>query len=310
MWGMANHVFHPTAYHRTIGAHAAALKVADGDRITTLTLDAHGFDHENIKRDDDPNPMSGPFYVEGAKPGDTLAVHIEDIRMIRPMGWTRQGLAWNIVDPALVRAMPEREKILWQINPNSGRITLEKPTPALAEWSIAIDPMIGCFGVAPAESEVISTATSGPYGGNMDYRLFRIGTTAYFPVSEPGALFFIGDVHGAQGDGEIAGTGIETAAEVTFTVKVIKGQAIGWPRGETATDIFTVGNARPLEQALQHATSEMLAWLESGFGLDKISASHLLGMAVRYDVANVFNPAFSVACRIEKSWLAGFTRKA
>jgi amidase len=204
-----------------------------------------------------------------------------------------------------VRDMPEREKITWDIGGNG--ISLQKPGEALANWTIPVTPMIGCFGVAPAGGEMISTTTSGPHGGNMDYRLFGEGCTAMFPVSVPGALFFIGDAHGCQGDGEIAGTGIETSAEVEFKVQVIKQKPIGWPRGETADCIFTVGNARPLEQALQHATTEMLAWLESDYGLDRVSASHFLGMAVRYDVANVFNPAFSVACRIEKSWLQGLT---
>ena len=119
-----------------------------------------------------------------------------------------------------------------------------------------------------------------------------------------------GDVHGAQGDGEIAGTGIETSAEVQFTVKVIKGKPLAWPRGETAADIFTIGNARPLEQALQHATTEMLNWLEQDYGLDRLAASHVLGMAVCYDVANVFNPAFSVACRVAKTALAEQLRRS
>ena len=141
----------------------------------------------------------------------------------------------------------------------------------------------------------------------MDYRLFREGCTAMFPVAVPGALFFLGDAHGCQGDGEIAGTGIETSADISFRVRIIKKKLIDWPRGENADAIFTVGNARPLEQALQHATTEMLTWLEQDYGLDRTSASHLLGMAVRYDIANVFNPAFSVACRLEKRWLAGFS---
>ena len=296
---MATHRFTPTVFHPTMGAHDPVLRVASGDTIIASTLDAHGYDHENVKRGPDTNPMTGPFFVEGAEPGDTLSVEIKRIGMTRMMGWTRQGLAWNVVDPSAVRDMPVREKIFWRIG--NGRIALENPPAALKEWSVAIDPMIGCFGVAP-DGEVISTATSGTYGGNMDYRLFREGTTAYFPVSVAGALFLLGDAHGAQGDGEIAGTGIETSAEIEVTVRVLK-KSIGWPRGETADCIFTVGNARPLEEALQHATTEMLAWLEQDYGLDKISASHLLGMAVRYDVANVYNPAFSVACRIEKSWL-------
>jgi amidase len=297
---MATHRFAPTVFHPTMGAHEPVLRVKSGDTIITTTLDAHGHDHENVKRGPDTNPMTGPFFVEGAEPGDTLAVAIRRIGMNRTMGWTRSGLAWNVVEPAQVRDMPPRDKTFWMISHN--RIVLENPTAALNNWSIAVDPMIGCFGLAPVGGENISTATSGRYGGNMDYRLFREGTTAYFPVAVEGALFLLGDAHAAQGDGEIAGTGIETSAEIECTVTVLK-KSIGWPRGETADCIFTVGNARPLEQALQHATTEMLAWLEQDYGLDKVSASHLLGMAVRYDIANVFNPAFSVACRIEKSWL-------
>jgi amidase len=297
---MATHHFSPQVFHATLGAHEPVLRVNSDDSIVTTTLDAHGFDHANIKRGPDTNPMTGPFFVESAEAGDTLAVTIKRISMNREMGWTRQGLAWNVVDAAQVRDMPAREKIFWRIN--DGRAQLERPTVALKNWSIAVDPMVGCFGVAPAGGEFISTATSARHGGNMDYRLFREGTTAYFPVAVEGALFFLGDAHAAQGDGEIAGTGIETSAEVEVTVSVLK-QTIGWSRGETEEAIFTVGNARPLEQALQHATIEMLAWLEQSYGMDKVSASHLLGMAVRYDIANVFNPAFSVACRIEKSWL-------
>ncbi len=303
---MAEHRFAPQVFHGTIGCHAPVLKVADGDVVVTETLDAHGFDNGGIKRGSEPNPMSGPFFVEGAERGDALAVTIKRITMNRKTGWTRQGLAWNVVDPALVRDMPPREKITWDIG--SHGISLQAPSTVLKNWSVPISPMIGCFGVAPAGGEFISTATSGGFGGNMDYRLFGEGCTAMFPVSVPGALFFIGDAHGCQGDGEIAGTGIETSADVEFSVRIIKQKKINWPRGETADFIFTVGNARPLEQALQHATSEMLVWLESDYGLDRISASHFLGMAVRYDVANVFNPAFSVACRIEKRWLDALPR--
>jgi acetamidase/formamidase len=96
------------------------------------------------------------------------------------------------------------------------------------------------------------------------------------------------------------GTGIETSFEVEFTVRVIKGQKIGWPRGETADEIFAVGNARPLDQALQHATTEMMNWLAGDFGLDAVEASHILGQCVRFDIANVFNPAYSVACRLPR----------
>jgi amidase len=306
---MAIHRFQPHQFHGTLGAHAPVLRIADGDTVITTTVDAHGFDHDTVKRGGDTNPMTGPFFVEGAKPGDVLAVSIKHIRMNRRMGWTRQGLAWNAVDPARVRQMPERERTIWQIEDNAKVARLEKATEPLNGWTVPLKPMLGCFGVAPADGEFISTATSGQHGGNMDYNRFGEGATVYFPVAVEGALFCLGDAHAAQGDGEIAGTGIETSAEVEFTVAVKKGPVINWPRGEDAESIFTVGNARPLEQALQHATSEMLDWLAQDFGLDAVSASHLLGMHVRYDVANVFNPAFSVACRLDKQVLAAFPRR-
>jgi amidase len=118
-------------------------------------------------------------------------------------------------------------------------------------------------------------------------------------VSAPGALFYLGDGHAVQ-DGEIVGNGIETSFEIEFTVRVRKGRRIVWPRDETADFIFTVGNARPLDQALQHATSDLLDWLAVDFGLDAIAGSHLLGQRVRYDVANVLDPAYPAACQLAK----------
>ena len=168
---------------------------------------------------------------------------------------------------------------------------------------LPLEPMIGCFGVAPSLGQAISTATSGEHGGNMDYRLFGPGATVWFPVAAPGALFFLGDCHATQGDGEIVGTGIETCFEVEVRLTVEKQRRIVWPRGENADDIFTVGNARPLDQALQHATTEMLHWLGEDYGLDLNAASHLLGQVVRYDVGNVFDPAYTMSCRVAKKWL-------
>jgi acetamidase/formamidase len=119
----------------------------------------------------------------------------------------------------------------------------------------------------------------------------------------PGALFFVGDGHAVQGDGEIVGTGIEISFDVQFTVRLIKGQAIGWPRGEDTDCIFTVGNARPLDQAVQHATTEMLRWLIGGYGLDPIGASTLLGQCVEYDLGNIYDPAYTMVCKLPKRWL-------
>lgn len=300
---MTTHRFTPQHFFNTLGPHPPVLRIADGDSVIALTIDAHGFDADEVQTGHDPNPMTGPFYVEGAKPGDALEVTIDAITMTRRQGWTRQGLASHVVDPDQIAKLPPRDLIFWDIDRNAQQVSLRAAHAALAHWSVPLDPMIGCLGVAPDGGQAISTATSGPYGGNMDYRGIRAGTTLRFPVSEPGALFFLGDVHAIQGDGEIAGTGVETSAEVTFTVRVVQDARYGWPRGNDAEAIFTIGNARPLDQALQHATTEMLHWLAQDYGLDAIAASHVMAMSVRYDVANVFNPAYSVACRILKTAL-------
>ena len=301
---MTSKTFVPTIFYNSIGSHKPALLMSDGETIVTETLDAHGFDREGIKRADAPNPMTGPFYVSGAEPGDALLIRIDRITMIRSSGWTFQVLSPNVVNPNAVVRFPERQKTDWIIDIPMQRARLSNPPSTLRDWSVAVKPMIGCFGVAPAMGQAISTATSGPYGGNMDYRGLGAGVEIMFPVSVSGGLFFLGDVHAAQGDGEIVGTGIETAAEVQFTVEVLKKKPIACPRGSNTIEIFTIGNARPLEQALQHATTEMLDWLMQDYGLDEVAASHVMGQAVRYEIANVFNPAYSVVCRIRKDWLA------
>jgi acetamidase/formamidase len=163
---------------------------------------------------------------------------------------------------------------------------------------------MGCFGVAPPKGQIISTGTSGEYGGNMDYKELVSGVTVYFPVFSEGGLFHLGDGHAAQGDGEIVGTGVEISLDVRFTARVLKGKTIGWPRGESATHLFCIGNARPLEQALQHATTEMLTLLKEDYGLSATEASLLMGQAVEYEVANTYNPAYSVVCKISKTILS------
>jgi acetamidase/formamidase len=186
---------------------------------------------------------------------------------------------------------------------NRGTATLVEPQTALGAFELALCPMVGCFGVAPARGEAISTATSAEHGGNMDYRGFVQGVTVYFPVFVEGALFHIGDGHALQGDGEIVGTGIEISFDVEFTLTVHKGKTIRWPRGENQDYIFTVGNARPLDQAVQHATTEMLRWLQEDFGLDARGAHTLLGQCVEYDLANIFDPAYTMVCKVSKHLL-------
>ncbi len=300
---MAIHHFKPTAWHNVLGTLPPVLTVESGDTIVAETLDANGYDADGVQRTQPPNPMTGPFFVNGAEPGDALAVRIDALVPSRASGWTRGALAQHVVDPDRVETLPPRDKIFWHLDRNAGTARLETPTPNLSGWEIPFEPMIGCFGVAPALGQAFSTATSAENGGNMDYRRLGPGTTVWFPVAVSGALFFLGDGHARQGDGEIVGTGIETSFEMTVTLSVVKNRKQRWPRGEDAETIFAIGNARPLDQALQHATTEMLDWLTSDHGLGIAEASHVLGQCVRYDIGNVYDPAYTVACVLEKRWL-------
>ncbi len=306
---MKTYSFTPASYVHTMGNHSPVLRVSSNDRIITSCLDARGYDANNQQIVASGNPLTGPFYVEGAEPGDTLAVKLERITPSRRHGWSGWLLAAHVVEAAdvatLAQADTSDEAWNWDVDVTAGTARLDHSTSPWHERSLALAPMLGCFGVAPARGQAITSLTSGTHGGNMDYRGFQAGSTAYFPVFEPGALFFLGDGHAAQGDGEIIGTGIEISVNVEFRVRVVKHQRIRWPRGQDEHSIFTLGNARPLEQGLQHATSEMLHWLMEGYNLDVPHASLLLGFAGRYDLGNVINPAYTVVCKLPKQLLPG-----
>ncbi len=300
--------FQPDHYFITIGSHEPVLRIADGDTVITTTVDARGYDARREQVAPRGNPMTGPFYVEGAEPGDTLVVHLDRLMPNRAYGWSANVLAANVVEPEAVRELPPRDLAEWRVDGEAWTATLVSPQTKLGTLVLALSPMLGCFGVAPYDGQAISCATSAEHGGNMDYNGFKEGVTVYFPVFVPGALFHLGDGHAVQGDGEISGTGVEISMDVQFTVRVLKGKKIGFPRGENDEYIFTVGNARPLDQALQHATTEMLRWLQSDYGLDALGASILLGQCVEYDVGNVYDPAYTMICKIAKRRLADLPR--
>jgi len=300
---MARHSFAPQRYHRTLASHEPVLHVSSGDSILTTTVDARGYDSGGRQVCEPGNPQTGPFFVKEAAPGDTLAVRFERLTPSRGTGWTASAVAANVLDPDYVaRERPESETTEWTLDLAQSTARLSAPPPRLAALVLPLSPMIGCFGVAPPNGQAISTATSGQYGGNMDYRGFRQGVTAYFPVFVEGALFHIGDGHAVQGDGEIVGTGIETSFEVEMGLRVIKARKIRWPRGENETHLFTVGNARPLDQATQHATTEMVRWLGE-LGLEGNEGHLLLGQCVEYEIGNMFDPAYTVVCKLAKAVL-------
>ena len=300
------HDFEPTTFHVTIGSHEPVLRVASGDTVRTWCVDSGGYDARGEDITDGGNPQTGPFYVEGAEPGDTLSVRFDRISPNRARGVTGGLVAPHVVDPGLVPELDysAQEEVWWELDLDRGTARLQDPPAGLEELGeVPLEPMVGCFGVAPERGQAISTATSAEHGGNMDYRGFREGVTVFLPVAVDGALFHIGDGHALQGDGEIVGTGIEVSMDVEFTLEVLKGKGIRWPRADDGTFVMAVGNARPLDQAVQHATTELLALLKEDYGLEYAAASTLLGQFIRYDVGNVYDPAYTIVAKVEKGLL-------
>jgi acetamidase/formamidase len=302
---VATHDFEPTRFHVTLGSHEPVLRIASGDTVRTWTVDSSGYDREGNDLTPGGNPQTGPFFVEGAEPGDTLAVHLDRIEPNRRRGITGQVVALNVVDPWLAAELPDGTgPDWWTLDLERQTARMDSPPPGLESLGdLPLAPMVGCFGVAPPRGQAISAATSGEHGGNMDYRGFRAGVTVFFPVFAAGALFHLGDVHALQGDGEIVGTGIEVSADVKFSVELIKGKCIGWPRADDGEFVLAVGNARPFDQALQHATTELMRLLLGDYGLSYRASSALLGQCIRYEVGNVFDPAYTAVAKVPKRLL-------
>ena len=300
------HQFEATEYYNTFSfAHPPALRIRPGDRVVTRTIDAGGQDWNSDQVAQGPNPQIGPFYVEGAEPGDVLVVRLEKIEPNRDWAYSNTVLAPYAADPSFLRyeAEDEARRERWDVD-TEARVA-RPSTPALRAQGIEIPfrPMLGCVGVAPPRKEAVWTATPGEFGGNLDYFGMLEGVTVMLPVFEPGALLFIGDGHARQGEGEVLGNALEISMDVEFSVDLIKGGQIRWPRIETEDAIIVLGSARPLLQALQHATTELQRWLIADYGYDERGSSLLMGHVLEYEVVQVVDPHFTIAAKIPKSFL-------
>jgi acetamidase/formamidase len=299
------HRFEPEVFHNVFGGHGEVLSLSPGDRLVTSTVDAHGVDSKMRQVALRPNPLTGPFSVRGAEPGDTLVVHLEKILPNREIGWASNAIAPSLVDPDFARNVPEKEYVEWRVDGRKRRVLLTDAGWSSGTLELPLEPMLGCIGVAPKDGQILSSMTSAEHGGNMDWCGCRQGVSFYLPVFTGGALLYVGDGHAVQGDGEIGGNGVEISMEVELSVDLIKGREIGWPRAEDDRWFYTIGNARPFLQALQHATTEMIRWLARDYNLGFSEASILMSQCVRYEVANIFNPAYTGVCKLEKATLAG-----
>ncbi|MEZ5353730.1 MAG: acetamidase/formamidase family protein [Bryobacteraceae bacterium] len=300
------HRFTPAQYYNTFSfAHKPALRIRPGDRVITQTIDSRGGDVHGNTAGERGNPQTGPFYVEGAEPGDTLIVKIEKIEPNRDTAFSSSVLAPYTADPAFLRAEGLRQQTteVWKIDRARRVAVLENEAIKPRRIEVPFRPMLGCVATAPDRKQAVPTSTPDNFGGNMDYHGMNAGITLMLPVFEPGALLFIGDGHVRQGEGEVLGNALETSMDVEFTVELAKGKRIGWPRFETADHIGVLGSARPLLQAVQHATTELQRWLMAEHGFDERGSSLLMGHALEYEIANIVDPHFTVVARIRKSYL-------
>ena len=196
----------------------------------------------------------------------------------------------------------------WKLDTGKGVAFLEKPTAALKNLTIPLQPMMGCIAVAPQGESSVRTTDSGRFGGNMDYNQIREGTTIYLPVYHPGALLFLGDGHAAQGDGELTGDALETSMDFEFTVEIIPGRNPGHPLAENAEFLISIGIGGSLDQALQQATSGMMRWLDRDYKLNPNEAAMLLGFAIKYNVVDLVGTQVSIAAKLPKAALSQLTK--
>ncbi|HLI36857.1 MAG TPA: acetamidase/formamidase family protein [Streptosporangiaceae bacterium] len=252
------------------------------------------------------NPQTGPFYVEGAEPGDTLALHVADLRPARDWGASATipffgGLTGTDRTVTLQDPLAERTWI-YEVDRGRGTVAFQAQSTGL-RLELPMAPMLGTVGVAPGGGEVRSSLVPDTFGGNMDTPEMRAGATCYLGVNVPGALFSVGDGHYRQGEGEACGTAVEGAMDVTLIVDLIKGGAPAWPRIETDGHLAVVGSCRPLEDAWRASQAGMVAWLGELYGLDKLDAYQLLTQISEAPLANVVDANYSAVTKVAKALL-------
>jgi amidase len=292
------------------GVAPPVARLRPGDILETNTVDAFGNaiqkpgDTLSLVKGD--NPLIGPFYLEGAEPGDTLVVKILDVQVDSNQGVGALAPGFGALNPTdytpmLNSPLPER---IWfyPIDRASNSATFRALDSSFAV-KIPLHPFLGCIGVAPAGGEARSSVVPAEFGGNMDAPEASPGHTLYLPVNVPGALLYLGDGHAAMGDGEVAGTAIEVPLRVRLQLELIKGTRLSWPRFENRDEIMAVGIYRPLDDALRIAFSQLVDWIHLDYGLSKLDAYELLSQVARIHLTEMVDPNYVVIASIDKKYL-------
>jgi acetamidase/formamidase len=307
------HDFTPTVFYRQFSAaNKPVLSVAPGDTIHTTTVDAGGVDAKGVRRVLGGNPQTGPFYVEGALPGDLLVVHVVKLRLNRDYAVSDDGIVGRGMNGDLAVKMKDGGgSVRWHLDAAKGVATSEKPGDHLARYTVPLRPMLGCVATAPNPAQASpGTGDSGPYGGNMDFNEIVDGSTVYLPVRNPGALLYFGDGHAAQGDGELTGDALETSLDVEVSVDLISRKNIRGVRVESPTHIMAMGLDGSLDGAFREATANMASWLNEDYKLTPSEVAQVLGTSAEYRVSEVADRNAGIVLKISKERLRGLTPAA
>jgi amidase len=299
--------FTPTNFYRQLSADTKpVLRIWPGDTVHTTSVDAGGQDEKGARRVVGGNPLTGPFYVEGAMPGDVVAITIKRLRINRDWAMSDSGL----VDRALTINYASENKqewkdTRWHLDADKQTATLENPPEHLKNFTVQLRPMLGCVGVAPNPWRApVQTQDSGSLGGNMDFNGVAEGATIFLNVQQPGALLYLGDAHAVQGDGELNGNALETSMDIVFTVDVQPEKHIGTPRVENADYLMAMGLSGTLDDAFREATSELAAWLQTDYKLTGAEVASVLGTSIEYKISEVADRNVGVVAKIRKSSLS------
>lgn len=303
----------PSEFAWTFGGVPPVRTVRPRDVLELWTEDAFG---GKVRTTDDlvsrviefpfVNPQTGPFLVEGAEPGDTLAVHFVSIEPSRD--WAASctvplfgALTSTHQTATLQDPLPER---VWIYEVDRDRRTVRFTAgDGGHDIELPLDPMHGTVGVAPAAFEARSSLVPDAHGGNMDTPEMRAGVTCYLGVNVAGALFSIGDGHCRQGEGETCGVAVEAAMDTVIAIDLVKGRSTPWPRIESDTYVMSTGSARPLEDAFRIAHADMVAWMGEEYGLEALGAYQLLTQVAESPVANVCDPNYTFLAKVAKRYL-------
>jgi amidase len=291
------------------GNAAPVAHVKPGDIIDTKTFDCF---QNKIQKPGDTlakvtgdNPLTGPFFVDGAEPGDTLAVKILDLDVDSDQGVGALAPGFGALNTTNYTPMlhaPVPEKIWFYAIDRAKNEATFSALDSKFSVKIPLHPFLGCLGVSPG-LESRSSVVPAEHGGNMDAPEASAGNTAYFPVNVTGALLFLGDGHAQMGDGEIAGTAIEVPMHARLQVDVIKGQKIAWPRFENAHEIMAVGSYRPLDDSLRIAFTELIGWIHSETTMSELDAYQLLSQVGQLHVTEMVDPNYVVIASVDKKYL-------